>query len=85
MSGSDSSRHVSCQRASELLFDFLEGSLPESERLEVEAHFSRCPPCLEFLQSYRKTPSLCRKALHRDAPTEVLNRVKDFLRKKMGC
>ena len=83
MSGSEP-RRVSCAQAYDLLFDFLEGTLPEPERREVESHFSRCPPCHEFLQSYRKTPDLCRKALERDAPAEVLCRVKEFLRKKLG-
>jgi len=75
---------VSCKHANDLLFAYLEGELGAEEARALDAHFRRCPPCEEFLNSYRKTAGLCRNALQRDVPSEVVERVKDFLRKKVG-
>jgi hypothetical protein len=83
MSDCHSHDHVSCQRAYDLLFDYLEGSLPETESAAVREHFKLCPPCLEFLESYRKTPGLCRTALERETPPQVTEKLLDFLRKKL--
>jgi anti-sigma factor RsiW len=75
---------VSCKQANDLLFAYLEGDLAAEEATALESHFQRCPPCEEFLTSYRNTAGLCRSALERDVPPEVVARVKAFLRSKLG-
>ena len=75
---------VSCKQANDLLFAYLEGELGDDEARALEVHFKRCPPCEEFLVSYRKTSGLCRSALERDVPPDVVERVKAFLRGKLG-
>lgn len=79
-----SEHSVSCKQANDLLFAYLEGELPADEARALEVHFQRCAPCDEFLLSYRKTAGLCREALDRDVPAEVVDRVKAFLRGKVG-
>ncbi len=73
----------SCREAYDLLFDFLEGHLPDPSAQDVRTHFERCPPCLKFLESYRQTPGLCRKALEQQVPAEVTERLLSFLRQKL--
>jgi hypothetical protein len=74
---------VSCERAYRLLFELLEGTLPETMSQSVLEHFHGCPPCLEFFDSYRKTPGLAREALAKEVPTEVTNVLVSFLREKL--
>ncbi len=34
---------------------FLDGELPPEERAVFEEHLSLCPPCVQYLDSYKKT------------------------------
>ena len=49
------------------LYDFLErymaGKLPEGTETEFGRHLDDCPPCADYLDSYRKTIALGRGAL----------------------
>jgi anti-sigma factor RsiW len=74
---------VSCKQAHDLLFSYLEGELGQKTVTSLEAHFKLCPPCDEFLASYRKTPGLCRQALDAEVPAEVTQRLQNFLRSKI--
>lgn len=73
---------VSCKQAYDLLFSYLEGELERPTVEALEAHFAVCPPCQEFLASYRKTPVICREALDAEVPDEVTAKVQAFLRGK---
>ena len=75
--------HVSCKQALDLLFAYLEGELDASTVAAVRQHFGVCPPCEQFLQSYKQTPGLCREALDKDVPPEVMGGLKAFLRSKL--
>lgn len=72
-----------CNEALDMLLEYLEGSLPEDEQERIGAHFDACPPCLEFVESYKKTASLCRKSLRKSAPPEITHRVMLYLRKNI--
>ena len=71
---------MECQKAIDLLSDYLEGAISEDARAHLQSHFKDCPPCLEFFESYRKTSTLCRKSLMKTAPSDVVDRLKTFLR-----
>ncbi|MBI3179045.1 MAG: zf-HC2 domain-containing protein [Deltaproteobacteria bacterium] len=71
---------VNCKEAVDLLADFLERKLHPETQTAVEAHMGDCPPCEQFMQSYRKTSTLCKKALLKEAPTELMERLITFLR-----
>lgn len=72
----------SCRETIELLMDYLEGRLPSEDHEALKLHFSECPPCLEFVRSYQETPRIFRQATEVRIPSEVEQRLKDFLRKK---
>jgi anti-sigma factor RsiW len=53
-----------CQEFVELVTDYLEGALPETERVRFEAHLGECDGCSGYLEDMRrlvrtmpKTPS----------------------------
>jgi anti-sigma factor RsiW len=55
--------------------DFLDGSLPERERVEVEQHLAACIQCRTELQSFRRTVGSLGK-LKRTAPPSFLPDIK---------
>jgi anti-sigma factor RsiW len=38
---------------------YLDGELTPEDRVELEKHLCGCPPCIEFVQSLRRTVDLC--------------------------
>ena len=52
---SQQTEQLSCQELVELVTDYLEGALPEEERLRFEGHISRCDGCTVYLEQIRQT------------------------------
>jgi anti-sigma factor RsiW len=75
---------VTCRTAVSVLLDFIERTMPPSLRGDVQAHFDRCPACVRFVETYRKTSALCRRALARELPPGVDQRLRRFLQEKTG-
>jgi anti-sigma factor RsiW len=73
---------VTCRKAIDLLADLVENTLPADQREAITAHLRACVPCATFLQTYRKTTSLCRCSLLRAAPPELAERLMRYLREK---
>lgn len=72
-----------CEKCISLLMAFLDGDLSAEEHAHLEKHLGACPPCVDFLNTYRATPGLCRKALARKMPEEMSARLTEYLRAKM--
>ncbi len=70
----------SCKESVDLLLDYLEGEMPAAEQRHLEEHLQACPPCVDFLRTYRATPGLCRKALESKMPGELSERLTEFIR-----
>lgn len=43
-----------CQEFVELVTDYLEGALPEEERIRFEAHLAECDGCTGYLEDMRR-------------------------------
>jgi anti-sigma factor (TIGR02949 family) len=69
-----------CKESVDLLLEFLEGEMPEEQAKRLEEHLGSCPPCVDFLRTYRATPTLCKRALAKQMPEELSHRLKEFLR-----
>jgi anti-sigma factor RsiW len=50
-----------CREIFALLSDYLNVELPPEACREIETHLAGCPPCVEFVESLRKTIDLCRR------------------------
>ncbi len=72
-----------CKRSVQQLLEYLDGEIPPEEQRQLEEHLSGCPPCVEFVRSYRATPDLCRNHLVQRMPDEMADRLKQFLRAKL--
>lgn len=53
---------MSCREADGFLHDYLDGTLPKRTRRVFEFHLWMCPDCRRYLDAYRKTIELGRKA-----------------------
>jgi anti-sigma factor RsiW len=42
-----------CQELVEVLTDYLDGVLPERDRLRLEAHLEECEACTAYLEEFR--------------------------------
>jgi hypothetical protein len=76
-------RMVSCRHCVDHLLDYLEGSLKPEEEKAMDDHISACPPCIDFVQQYRGSSELCRRAVGAEMPQELASRLEDFLHKKL--
>ena len=71
-----------CGRVHQLLFDYTQGNLDAETASKLEKHIGDCPPCLEYVETYRKTIGACRehcKTPATDMPPELKRKLQDFL------
>jgi anti-sigma factor RsiW len=66
------------------LIDYEDGSMAASERLDFETHLAKCPPCVEFLDSYRATGRTLRMLRPREIPPNLADAVMRFVRDRRG-
>jgi anti-sigma factor RsiW len=70
-----------CKECVDLLGEYIEGTLPKDRAKALEEHLSLCPPCITFVRTYRATRNLCRHALEKEMPEELVNSLSAFLGK----
>ena len=70
-----------CKECVDLLGDYVEGHLSPAAEQALEAHLSECMPCITFVRTYKATRRLCRKALTREMPSELMGALSSFLGK----
>jgi predicted anti-sigma-YlaC factor YlaD len=46
---------MSCRELVEVVTDYLEGSMAQTDRLRFEAHLGECPYCVNYLDQMRET------------------------------
>jgi anti-sigma factor RsiW len=66
-------RLLTCRELIDFLAAYLDGELPEGTRGDFERHLSVCPPCVDYLASYRETIRLGKQACQpdEDLPPDV--------------
>lgn len=53
---------LTCRECVEFLMDYLEQTLAADVRATFERHLAACPNCVRYLESYKTTTSVCKKA-----------------------
>ena len=61
-------RFSECQRTKKLLYEFVEGELPQDTHHKLEHHLGDCPACLDYVKSYRATIELTHRHCLPDRP-----------------
>ena len=73
----------SCKELVDLMADYLEGQLDPEVARDLDQHLADCPPCLNFLKTYRATSRLIREIACEDIPPELEERLQQFLREHL--
>lgn len=53
---------MTCREFAEFIADFLDGTLPASQRTEFDGHLARCRNCARYLDGYRQSIALGKQA-----------------------
>ncbi len=75
---------MSCKELVDLMADYLEGQLEPDVARDLDRHLADCPPCLNFLKTYRATTRLIREVACEEIPPELGERLERFLRERLG-
>jgi len=75
---------MSCKELVDLMADYLEGQLEPDAARDLDRHLADCPPCLNFLKTYRATTRLIREVACEEIPPELGERLERFLRERLG-
>jgi len=65
---------LTCRECVEFLMDYLDDALSVDVKATFERHLTACANCVRYLESYRTTTTVCKKAFEageRDAATPV--------------
>jgi len=70
---------LTCRKVTELLIDFVEGSLTEEQHSLLQRHLCGCVPCAIYMHTYRDTIKITHSLPAEPLPTEFAARLKKVL------
>jgi len=73
---------MNCKELVYLLGDYIDGTMDESLRRELDVHIAMCDSCMNFLATYNKTRIACRQVKLEEIPEEFRARLKSFVMRK---
>lgn len=74
---------MTCRELIAILDDYLDGTLPDQLRADLEDHLANCVPCRAYLVTYCKTREIGTTAARVEMPDEMRARLRRFLRDKL--
>lgn len=78
---------LECKEVFEKLSEYLDRELPPDLCEKMRGHIEDCPPCVEFVNSLRKTVDLCRQVHPVEAaaiPEEIKARIRASWKRDSG-
>lgn len=73
------SQYTNCKDLFAALSQYLDKELPPGDCAALEAHIAGCPPCVEFVDSLKKTVNLCHTKETTEAPPPLSEEVRQQL------
>jgi anti-sigma factor (TIGR02949 family) len=70
---------LTCEDVIAMLLEYLEARLDTSALAAFERHLAVCPPCIAYLNTYRRTRELTAASGRVDMPDEMKTRIREFL------
>jgi len=70
---------MTCKDAIELFSDYLEAAVDAEALARLEEHLRDCPPCVAYLNTFRRSRELAREASQVEMPPELKRRLRQFL------
>jgi len=79
------SGQIDCKGFQDLILDYTEKELDSNQLKAFESHFTACPECMDYLNSYTLTIDFCKEKLSPEhfkqkMPPAVKKRICDFLK-----
>lgn len=74
-----------CKDSIHKLLDFLDGELSSDESAQLQQHLEACPPCKDFMATYRATPGMCKKALAKKMPEELSAKLSQLIKNRIAA
>jgi len=74
-------KDLACQKAVELVTDYLEGALSKRERRRFEAHLAACPNCAAYFEQIRTTVRLTGSIAPDDLTPEAREELTELYRR----
>lgn len=71
---------LTCQELVELVTDYLEGALPQGDRLDFERHLVWCSWCRDYVDQVRMTIELTGKSEDEEPPSPLREQLLDVFR-----
>jgi anti-sigma factor RsiW len=68
-----------CDEVIQLLTDYIDGELEPEAQSQLDQHFTVCPPCVSFLQTFKATIELTGTFRCEDIPESVSEKLHVFL------
>lgn len=74
--------YVNCKECVALLLEYLDDTLDPVTKKKLDEHMAACPPCLNFLKTYKSSSEMSRRLRDQavQIPVEMENRLKSFLK-----
>jgi anti-sigma factor (TIGR02949 family) len=76
---SSTSQYSNCKDLFAVLSKYLDAELTPTDCAAIEQHIAGCPPCVEFVNSLKKTVELCRSAEETPEPPPLSDEVRQRL------
>jgi anti-sigma factor RsiW len=70
-----SADELACNELVELVTDYLEDALPQSERNRIERHIATCDGCTRYIEQIRETIMAAGRLTPDDVPAPVVDRL----------
>ncbi|MCC6368857.1 MAG: zf-HC2 domain-containing protein [Bryobacterales bacterium] len=62
---------LECKEIFEKLSEYLDRQLPADMCDQIDEHIGACPPCVQFVESLRKTMELCKDLQEEEKPAPL--------------
>lgn len=59
----DTPKRMTCRECAEFLGEYIDGALPNTQRIELERHLRKCPQCVTFIEQYKRTIELAKSCI----------------------
>jgi anti-sigma factor RsiW len=70
---------LTCEDVIGMLLEYLETRLDTPTLAAFERHLAVCPPCIAYLNTYRRTRDMTGTSGRVEMPDEMKTRIRDFL------
>ena len=74
---------LTCRDVIDLLLDYLDGNLGADRVEQLERHLLDCPPCIAYLNTYKRTRELTGRVARAEMPEEMKARLREFLLRQL--